>query len=401
MGFEVTPTFLMQYERTMRTLRENSYFSLLADDSYWASKILKPTDIERKTERVAWLLNTATIKPIGKEGSGGMDFQGMVTQSVEYPTFKHGVGTRVNVDQLEDLDGTGLEELGQWASDVGHQTAYYPQKLTAQFILNGANTDGTATAYDGMPFFLDNNVAFNPNAGATAGNGHPYNPYQLNLGGYYNWLHGAAVSASAGVQYYPGALPIDDSVTADVALKNIGIALAYVRSIKQANGQDPRNLKSAFILAPPRMSPRLNLLLKARQIALQAAGGAGSADIQGVVSGFGLGEPLIAAELGANYSYSSVPMPFVATGGSTTSLPENLAGNDTSWYIVTRENLASMLGGIVHVRRKPFAIRYFGEGGQSVLDAMLSRQDYIEYQCKGRMSVQPGHPFGIFRIDAS
>jgi|SRR5580692_11342088 hypothetical protein len=411
MSTAVTPSFVMQYERDMRVINENAYMGMLADENAWFARVARPFQSFRKTDRITWFLNNAMIRPIGPTGAGGMDFQSLVTQTVEYPSFKHGVGIKVQVDQLEDLDGTGLNELATWSKDVGVQTAYYPQQLGSMAILNGANTDGSATTYDGLPFFMDNTAATgNPSGDAAYSNGHYYNPYQPPLGGYYNWLHGAAVPATAntvtGHQFYPGALPIDDSVTADIALQNLGKAIAYTMSIKQANGVQPRFLKVAYIIAPPRMAPRLRLLMNANELALAAAGGAGSADVKAVIAGFGLGTPIIASEFGSNFSFT-MPMPFSQanlvgnTTGNITYLNETATGNDTTYYIVMTENRTTQLGGLLHVKRKPFAIRYFGEGGQSVLDAMLSRSDEIEYQCKGRMAVQLGHPFAIFRFDGS
>lgn len=395
----ITPQFVMEYERGMRTIRETSYMTLLADDNYWANRILRDSNIERKTDRVTWFLNTAQIEPIGPDGSGGMNFESLVTQSAEYPTFKHGAGTRAQIDELEDLDGTGLDQLNTWSADVGMQTAYYPQQLASQAILNGAATDGSANAYDGYPFFSDNATS------GTPGNlGHPYNPYKLGLGGYWNWLHGAAVPASgSGATYvpaYPGGLPIDDSVDIDVALKNLGIAIAYALSLKQANGVQPRFLKVAYILAPPRMAPRLRQLTADTIPLPVSGGGAGSADVRAQVAGFGLGKPIIAAELGANFTQSAF-MPFMGSGGNVNFKNITTVGSDTTYYLVMVENKTTQLGSLLHVKRKPFAVRYFGEGGQSVLDALLSRQDYIEYQCKGRMSVQYGHPYGIIRVDSA
>ena len=241
MGVEITPQFLFEYERRMRVNQERQYSKLVMAKNYWANKVLRPLKIEGRTERVTWLLETAMIRPIGPSGSGGMTFQNLVSATVEYTSFKHGHGIRVQRDQLEDLDGDGLNQLMGWATQVGAQIGYYPQKLCAQLILNGANTDGSANAYDGLPFFMDNTVGTgNANPGNTYSNGHYYNPYNAGLGGYYSWLHGAAVASSAGVQAYPGALPIDDSVSVETALINLGKAIAYLATVKQANGQDPR-----------------------------------------------------------------------------------------------------------------------------------------------------------------
>jgi hypothetical protein len=394
----------MQYERRMKAITETSYAARLAADNMWATRVLRTTPIEGKTERVTWFLDTATIVPIGPSGSGAMKFENMVTQTAEYPTFKHGKGIRVQIDQLEDLDGTGLDQLAKWSENIGNETAYYPQRLASQLILNGANTDGSANAYDGLPFFLDNTVGSgNPNPGGTYSNGHYYNPYKPNLGGYYNWLHGSAVAASTGVQAYPGALPIDDvnASTTDVALKNLGLAIAYIASLKMPNGVDPRFLTPKYIIIPPRMAPRLRQLLDAKFIAQAASSGGGAADVMALITGWGLGKPVIAQELGASISYT-FPMPFVvASTGNVSFLKETVTGSDTTYYIVCEENESTRLGSLLYVTRKPFKVRYFGEGGADGMDAILSRADELEYQCKGRMSCQYGHPYGIFRFDGT
>jgi len=397
----------MQYERRMKAITEHSYTKRLSGENMWVNRLMRLTPIEGKTERVTWFLDTATIEPIGPSGSGSMKFENMVTQSAEYPTFKHGKGIKVQVDQLEDLDGTGLNELSKWSENIGSDIAYYPQRLAAQLVLNGANTDGSATAYDGLPFFMDTTVATgNPNPAGTYSMGHYYNPFRTTLGGYYNWLHGSAVTVStpSGNQYYPGALPIDDSVTVDVALTNLGKAIAYIASWKMPNGIDPRFLRPLYIIIPPRMAPRLRQLLNAKTIAQAASGGAGSGDVEKLITGWGLGTPIIAQEFGAAVTYNA-QIPFVVASGTLQGQvnfkKETVTGSDTTYYIVCDSNEDTALGGLLNVQRKPFKIRYFGEGGVDGLNAVLSRADELEYQCKGRMSAQYGHPYAIIRIDNS
>ncbi len=388
----------MEYERRMRINQERQYSKLVMAENYWANKVLRPMKIEGRTERVTWLLETAQITPIGPSGSGGMDFQDLASATVEYPSYKHGAGIRVQRDQLEDLDGDGLNQLFSWATQIGQQIGYYPQQLAAQLILNGAAVDNSANTYDGYPFFSDNATS------GTPGNlGHPYNPYQTARGGYWNWLHGSAVAASGTVPYYPGALAIDDTVSVDTALINLGKAIAYLATIKQANGIQPRFLKPAYIVGPPRMAPRLNQLMNAKFIAQIASSGAGSGDVAATIQGFGLGRQVIAPELGAGFSYT-VPMPFVPSGttgngGQIQQITETLTGSDTTWYLVTEEAAETTLGALLHIQRKAFRILYFGQGGASTMDAAISRADEFEYQCKGRMAVQYGHPFGVFRFD--
>ena len=381
---EITPSFVFGYEREMRVITETSYVNRLAAKNTWWNKVSRKMPIERLTERVTWFLETAMIEPVGPSGTGAIEFENLVTQTAEYPTFRHGAGIKVQRDQLEDLDGTGLNALSAWSAQVGNETAYYPQRLMAQLLLNGANTDGSANAYDGVPFFTGTS------------NPHPYNPFRTNLGGYANWLKGA----SSGT--YPGALDISDAVTADQALINLGKAIAYIATIKQANGVDPRGLTPAFILAPPRMAPRLRQLTDAKFIAQQAAGGAGSGDVQAIIEGWGLGTPVIAQEIGASMTYTGAKMPFMASGGKTSFAAENLTGSDTTWYIVCQEMASTQLGGLLYVTRKDFKVNYYtGDSGGTAMSAELDRFNEFEYHVQGRMSAQYGHPYTIFRVDAS
>ena len=390
---DITPTFVMQYERRMKAITENEYARRLASDKTWWTKIMRTTPIEGATERVTWLLDTATIEPIGPTGSAGLTFQNMVTQTTEYPTFKHGKGIRIMRDQLEDLNGTGLDEAAKWSENIGNETAYYPQVLATQLILNGTATDGSANAYDGVPFFIGNTTS---TIGGVTVTGHPYNPYQPTLGGYSNWL----TSSSSGS--YPGACPIDESVTPDVALYNLGKAIAFIASVKMPNGRDPRFLTPTAIVVPPRMAPRLRELLGAKFLAQAAATGGGSGDVAALISGWGLGEPIVAHEFGASFTYS-FQQPFVqASSGNVTYLPETVSGSDTTYYIICEEMRSTQLGGLLYVTRKPFKVNYYtGDAGGTGMDAILDRTDEFEYHCKGRMSGQYGHPYTIFKCSGS
>lgn len=380
---DITPSFVMQYERRMKAIKEEEYVRRLSDESIWWNKVVRPMDIEGKTERMTWFLSTATIEPIGPTGSGDLLFENLVTQTAEYPTFRHGKGIIIQRDQLEDLDGTGLDQAAEWSSQAGNEIAYYPQRLSAQLFLNGANTDGSANAYDGVPFFADNTT--------NSGIGHPYNPYRTSLGGYANWLHGSASGT------YPGACPIDSSVTTDTAFQNLAKAIAYITNVKMPNGVDPRFLRVAFIMAAPKLAPRLFQLTDSKFIAQAASSGGGSADIIAVINAWGLGKPIIANEFGAAYSYS-YKMPFVvASSGAVSFLPETVTGSDTTYYIVCQEMKTTRLGGLLYVLRKAFKINYYT--GETL--AELDRRNEFEYHVQGRMSCQYGHPYTVFRVDAS
>ncbi len=397
--FSITPSFVTSYERRMRSITENNLARRLLAKNMWASKIMKTINIEGASERITWLLDTATISPTGPTGSGGMEFEDMVSQSVEYPTFRHGKGIRINRDQLEDLGGReGLNIAAKWSANIGNEIAYYPQRMAAQLILNGANTDGSANAYDGVPFFADYTQS---NINGTMVYGHPYNPYRPQLGGYTNWFHGSQVTVGGQI-VYPGACPIDESVTVDAALTNLGNVIAAIANVKMPNGLDPAFLTPEAIIAPPRMAPRLRQLLQAKFLAQGATGGAGSSDVEALISGWGLGVPMIANEFGGAFSYS-FDQPFVqATNGSMLYLPETVYGNDTTYYIICQESRNTELGGLLNIIRKPFKVNYYtGDAGGTGQMADLDRMNVFEYQVQGRMSAGYGHPFTIFRVDGS
>ena len=67
-----------------------------------------------------------------------------------------------------------------------------------------------------------------------------------------------------------------------------------------------------------------------------------------------------------------------------------------------QELQSTQLGGLLHVMRKPFKVTYYsGDQANSGLDAVLDRSNELEYHVQGRMSVQYGHPYTVFRVDAS
>lgn len=381
----ITPSFVFEIERRMRQITENEYARRLAADSMWWSRVMRVTNIGGRTERMTWLLDTATISPAGPDFNGTMTFEDMVTQTAEYPTFHHNKGLRVPVDQIKDLDGTGLDQLAKWSENIGNEIAYYPQVLAAQLILNGSATDGSANAYDGVPYFTAN----------SSGNPHLCNPFNPSGASFFNDLTGA----SSGL--YPGAVPIDESVTTDVALANLNKAVAYIASVKMPNGRDPRFLKPAFILAPPKLMPRLGQLTDAKFIAQASTGGAGSADVIAYISRLGLGTPVRADEFASTQTYNG-KQPIVTSSGALSWLPFTATGSDTTYYIVCQEMQTTQLGGLLYIEREPFKVNYYtGDAGGTGMDAVLQRAKQLEYQVDGRTAAAYGHPYTIFKCRAA
>lgn len=383
----LTPSFLFEVERRLRNIEEFEFARMLSSRVIWWNKVGRVSNIAGKSERVTWFLSSANIRQVTPaDGSfidaGDITFEQLVTQTAEYFPALHTDGFKISKFEVMALDGTGLDALQTIMSGWGALSAYYPQRLMAQIILNGAATDGSANAYDGVPYFQGNATS----TPFPSVNGHPVNPFFPGYGGYATKLTGASSGS------YPGACPIDDTQTFDVAVTNLAKALAYVAGIAMPNGQDPRMLQVAGILHPPRMKLRVQQLTNARFYGAAASGGAGTQDMaDGVKTIFdnAAGWPLEAQELSSARTYT-----FKAANGST----KTVTGNDTTYYLITTENFTSQLGGLLLTMFMPFRTTFYsGESGASTgLDAILDRANQLEYHHQGVMAANYGHPYGLF-----
>jgi hypothetical protein len=409
---QLLPSFVHSYEKSMVAIREEEYARALMADAQWAAKVMKTRPIESATERLTWFLQTASIQPVGK--GGNMPFVPLVTQTTELVPQRYASSISVKRDQLLDLrngmyGGEGLDILAEWSRQVGAAAAYDPQFRLAEFLMNGANTDHSADAYDGYPFFSDSSAP------------HPVNPYnttvgapsltnwQANPGAFYaNWLHGSAQSSVG----YPGACPIDTSVTIDVAFANLSKVIAYARGLKMPDGQKPRFLTPAAIICAPANTTRVSALTGAYSVSGNyllpqgATGGAGAATVDGQIRRWGLADPIEASELASTTKYTTqIQLQSTNGSGITNTFQETIQGNDTTWYLVMKENQTSQLGGMIYTLREPFRFNlYSGDGasGPAIgMDAILNRALEVEYHAQGRYSVQPGHPYAVIRVDAS
>jgi hypothetical protein len=341
---------------------------------------------------VTWFLSSANIRQVTPaDGSfitaGDITFEQLVTQTAEYFPALHTDGFKIAKREVMALDGTGLDALQTIMSGWGALSAYYPQRLTAQILLNGGATDGSANAYDGVPYFAGNATS----TPFPTVKGHPVNPYFPGYGGYANDLTGAASGA------YPGPKPIHGSgtgaVTLDVAIQNLSDVMAYIAGISMPNGQDPRMLQMLHILHPAAMTLRVQQITNAKFYAAGASGGAGSQDMaEGIARIFdkGAGWPLEAQELGAARSYT-----FPAANGNSVTV----TGSDSTYYIVSTENNTSTLGGLLLTMFEAFKTTFYsGDAGASTgLDAVLDRSNMLEYHHQGVMAANYGHPYGVWR----
>lgn len=338
----ITPEFMFDLESNMRVIASQQYQRLAR--KLWWNKVAKRSPTGAKKERLIWLLDTAKIeRPNAKSHGGQAIFEEILSQSMEIEVEHAVAGLELNSDQLKDTDGNGVDLAAHWARQVGQYSAYWPQKALATAI------KANPTGYDGVAFFHAS---------------HPVNPFNSSAGVFANLFTGGASGA------YPGAVPIDISVTVDVALQNLAKAVAYVSSIPMPNGEDPRMLRVVGILVPPALTARAVELTNAKFIAQAASAGGGSADVEAVVQLLGLGTPIEVPELGANFG-----------------------GSDTDYYLLVEEITSDELGAFVYVEREAFEVIFHGP----LTDAQLARMKKFQWTIEGRNAVAAGHPFLLFK----
>ena len=335
---QLTPSILVTVEDNMRVIQHDEYARLSSE--LWWSRFMTVMPTQSKRELVHFLLSTAKIQDLGLKG-GEQKFHDMVSTYMEFVPRFAGDGFKMPRSEFEDLDGTGFNFANQWSRDISRYMAYWPQELLTQLIIAGE----TGKSYDNVAFFSGS---------------HPYNPYNVPAGTYKNIFTGLASGS------YPGAVPIDSSVTLDTALTNLSLAIAYIRTLKMPNGTTPRKLKVSGILAPPQLEQRVQQLTSAEYIAFAASSGGGSADIRGLKRIQQLGDPIIVDEFG---------------------------DDPTSYYLAIEDPVTSDAGAFVYVDREPFRINYYG-----VLDdVQLDRINELEWHAKGRNKAGYGHPYKFFK----
>lgn len=331
----LTPSFVMDLESRMRQIQENEYLNLAKD--LWWDRCTKVMPSGSRREIVTWVVNSAQLEA---KDDGSIAFDDMMIHETEFFPGFAGKGLKLRRSQLEDLDGNGVQLAAEWSAQMGAQNAYWPQKQVAQFLKDGHLS--TSLAYDGLPFFSAS---------------HKVNP-----------VFGTATYSNLFT-----SVPIDVSVTPDVALQNLSTVFSNIASIKMPNGSDPRRLRPVAILAPPKLFPRAVQLTNAKFLAQAAATGGGGADVDALITALGYGQPTCADEF-AGYE------------------------SDTTYFVLAKEATSSQLGGLVYIDREPFTTTYYtGRGGGTGVDAVLDRANVLEWHNQGRNAVGYGHPYSIFK----
>lgn len=342
----LTPEFLFDLESNMRLITSNEYQRL--SSNLWWERIAKRQTSQSKKERVMWLLDTAKIeRPNASHGGGQKMFEDIVSKTMELEHENAGAALALKKEQLEDLDGNGVQLATHWSRQMGAYAAYWPQQVVADAI------KANPVTYDELTFF---NAA------------HPVNPFDASAGTFANHFTGAA----SGI--YPGALPIGGATTVEVAIDNIAKALAYIASIKMPNGVTPRFLRLAAIFVPPALMARAVQITNAKTIVQSAASGALAADVEALIRYLNLGQPVQCDELGSAFG-----------------------GSDTDYYLAMEEITTNELGAFVYSDREPFSINYHGP----MTSAELARKREFQWDAEGRNTVQAGHPYLLFKCSAT
>jgi hypothetical protein len=372
----ISAAFIFEQEKRFRIINELNYAKMLSSENYWAGKVLRQRPLEGKSERLMWLLSSASIEQLtpndGGESGGKLNYDELATVMVEYFPAHFARGYRISKIKYINALKNGLDPIAKWTGDVGMYGAYVPQRGAAALLMNGEAA--TSTSYDGVPFFSK---------------AHLTHPLIASLGTYANLFTGAAVAKSGLTPAYPGACPIDDSISLDTAFTNLSKILSYITgAISQPNGAgDPRMLEPMFMLYPPRMQARVEQMFDSNFIAQLAggSGGAGSSDVKAFFRKYRMLEPVCAKELDGARTYT-------LQDGTTVS------GDDTAFYIVCKEASDTELGALIDNVHTPFYLQtYSGEGGTEGIDAVLGRSNDLEYHYQGWRGFNYGHPFAIFK----
>jgi Mu-like prophage major head subunit gpT len=346
----LTPRFVTDLETRMKTVSTQEYqrLSAVGAEAFLFAKERPSTGMR---EQLIWMMDTAKIEYVDKFG-GTVKFEEMVANIKEYENKAATAGLKLNAYQFDDLNGGGIEQAANWARQIGHLAAYWPREQILTAVRNGELA--TSTTYDGQAFF------------STA---HPVNPFDTVTGNFANLFTGAA----SGV--YPGACPIDASVTLDVAFTNLQKVFTYISTLKMANGVSPRMLKIKGIAGPTALMPRLLQLTNAKYIGQPGTGGLATADVEAIVRNWGLGMPYEIPELGAAYTN----------------------GSDTSYYMLIEQAGSDEVGAIGYSNREPFQIVY--NGPQT--DAQLARNNELQWVVRGRNATFYMHPYLLFKVKAA
>lgn len=264
----LTPEFVVDFETNLESAIEDGYAEMQAS-LWWEAVMAKRPFGAAKKKKLQFNIQSAQIHSRGSTG-GEIQYDEIEAHFIEATNGHFGEGLRLSRDAINDND---IDHAGQWASDIGGEMAYFPQKRAVGLLTNGTS----ALAYDELPFFH------------TA---HWRNP-RSKKGPTYKNLHTAK------------------PLTPD----NLAGIVAYIRSqIKMPNGT-PRFLRPKKLLVPSSLYKTAKEVLGSKQfIQLLSAGATSLSSVENVITEYGFDAPIEGFELpdGAYYvicEMGSAPIP--------------------------------------------------------------------------------------------
>lgn len=340
----ITPKFMMTFQSNLQHIAQEDY--LAASSDLWYSEMAKIVPVTTGHTILTWLLNTAQIERTGKF-AGKINYRDLISQKLEFDVGAAQDGFKLHRYQIEDTDSgpASLALAAERSSEWGQWMAYWPQTETYRGIIEG-HTDAFLT-YDGNPLFHGS---------------HPINPARSGSPTFSNlWTTGSG----------PGLLPIHSSgtgaVSREVAMQNLGKAIAYQKSIKASNGITPRRLKLKGIVVGPALATDAITATQSKVVAGVAGSGlaqGGPQDAEPLIKYIGIGKPIIADELTDNQFSTDYILLWEAPG-------------------------ARRLGPLVYAEREPFKMTQYAPMDQRELGLIQN----FEWQLQGRNALVAGHPY--------
>lgn len=345
------PEFVVNLETDMQEIMVDTTKDLT--ENMWWTELVKTRTSGALKDIFFWAVNTFRLRDEGQEG-GNKHFEEFASKQTEITHRHAGGGIILKNDQLLDQDGRGLDQAAIWSRGAAEQMAYWPQEQTTDFLKLGHTSK--YMAYDGVTYFANN---------------HLVNPVKASTGTFANVFTGAASSTpstDANDGIYPGACPIDASVTREVALANLIKVFAYIRSIKAPNGKQPRRRKVDKIFCGPSLYPYAAQLTNAKFIAQVASGNSASGDVEMLIKSLGYAQPVLCEELGD-------------------------VDDGLSYFVSCKTLKSDPYGAIVYTEREPFSVNFYG----MMTERELKQRNELEYHVDGRNSITGGHPDQLFK----
>lgn len=232
---KLTPKFLVSFEHEIGGLVTGNW-QRVVKALMW-DRLMKVRPMSGKVQILTWLLESARLY---REGDGGNKrFDDIVATSTALENGHVGSGLKLTKDEIEDNQLKDNPSVGaldyarKWASDIGADSAYYPQRVLFELILAGT----TSLGYDGVPFFAKT---------------HPINP-EGGGGVFSNIVENVPLVVTSGASEQDNLL---------IGRKNLGKALAHVRKQRFVHGV-PRFLRPTVLAVQTDLFDYANLLVSA------------------------------------------------------------------------------------------------------------------------------------------